>query len=86
MKELKNIKLLKVCQVNESEYCNYYVYFFENGDTYELYLQNKNYGIIALLYGLPKEQITLDDFLENYNLDEYIQFYQEEFEESEDQE
>jgi hypothetical protein len=80
MKELKDIKLLKVYQVNEYEYNNYLIYIFEDEENYELYLQNKNYGVLALMYGVPKEQNTLEELLNCYNLDEYIQIYQEEYE------
>lgn len=80
MKELKDIKLLKVYQVDEYEYNNYLIYIFEDEENYELYLQNKNYGVLALMYGVPKEQNTLEELLSCYNLDEYIQIYQEEYE------
>lgn len=85
MIEIKNIKLLKVCQVDEFGYCNYLVYFMENDDVYEVYLQNKNYGTMMFLYGVPKEQETLEDFLNCYNFDEYIQEYQELYEKEYDE-
>ena len=80
MKELKDIKLLKVFQINEYEYCNYYYYIFEDEENYYSYLQNKNYGVLMLVYGVEKEQQTLEDFINCYNLDEYIQIYQEKYE------
>lgn len=80
MKELKDIKLIKVFQVNEFEYCNYYYYIFEDEENYYSYIQNKNYGVLMLVYGTPKGQQTLKEFINCYNLDEYIQEYQEEYE------
>ena len=80
----KNIKLLKVFQVNNYEYNNYLVYFMENNElnSYELYLQNKFYGTLMFLYGVCKDDILLEDFMNNYNLDEYIQEYQKEYEDN----
>ena len=46
MKEINNIKLLKVFQVDETRYKNYLVYVFEDEDNYELYLTNKKYSIM----------------------------------------
>lgn len=80
MIELKDIKLLKVFQVDEYNYNNYYYYIFEDKENYYSYLQNKNYGVLMLVYGVPKEQQTLEDFMNCYNLDEYIQEYQELYE------
>lgn len=80
MKEIKDIKILKVYQVDEFGYCNYLVYFIENKENYEVYLQNKNYGTMMFLYGVPKEQQTLEELLNCYNFDEYIQEYQEKYE------
>ncbi len=80
MIELKDIKLLKVFQVDEYNYNNYYYYIFKDSENYYSYIQNKNYGVLMLVYGVPKEQQTLDDFMNNYNLDEYIQEYQELYE------
>lgn len=80
MIELKDIKLLKVFQVDDYNYNNYYYYIFEDSDNYYSYIQNKNYGVLMLVYGVPKEQQTLEDFMNNYNLDEYIQEYQELYE------
>lgn len=80
MIEIKDIKLKKVFQIDNYEYNNYLVYYIENKDNYEVYLQNKNYGTMMFLYGVPKNQQTLEDLLNNYNFDEYIQEYQEEYE------
>lgn len=82
MKEIKNIKLLKVFEVNEYEYCNYLVYIVENNiyDVYEVYLQNKHYGTMMFLYAEPKNQQSFKNLLSCYNFDEYIQEYQEKYE------
>lgn len=80
MKEIKDIKILKVFLVNEYEYCNYLVYYIENNNNYEVYLQNKNYGTMMFLYGVPKKQQPLEYLLNCYNFDEYIQEYQEKYE------
>lgn len=80
MKEVKDIKILKVFLVNEYEYCNYLVYYIENNNNYEVYLQNKNYGTMMFLYGVPKKQQPLEYLLNCYNFDEYIQEYQERYE------
>lgn len=80
MKEVKDIKILKVFLVNEYEYCNYLVYYIENNNNYEVYLQNKNYGTMMFLYGVPKKQQLLEYLLNCYNFDEYIQEYQERYE------
>lgn len=80
MIELKDIKLLKVFQVDEYNYNNYYYYIFEDNENYYSYIQNKNYGVLMLVYGVPKEQQTLEEFMNCYNLDEIIQEYQELYE------
>lgn len=83
MLEKKDIKLIKVLQVNEFDKCNYLYYIFEDKDNYYSYIQNKNYGVLMLVYGVPKEQQTLEEFMNCYNLDEFIQEYQEEYEDEE---
>lgn len=80
MIEIKDIKLLKVFQVNEYEYCNYLYYIFEDSENYYSYIQNKHYGVLMLAYGMPKEQQTLEEFMNCYNLDGLIQEYQQEYE------
>jgi len=80
MSEIKDIKILKVFQVNDYEYCNYLVYYIENEDNFEVYLQNKNYKTMMFLYGVPKKQQSLELLLNCYNFDEYIQDYQENYE------
>ena len=80
MEEIKSIKLLKVFKVNNYEYCNYYIYFMENDGNYEIYLKNKHYGDLMYLYGVPKEQQPIDYLYNNNNFDEFIQEYQEKYE------
>ena len=80
MKEVKDIKILKVFLVNEYEYNNYLVYYMENEDNYEVWLRNRNYGTMMFLYGVPKKQQPLEYLLNCYNFDEYIQEYQERYE------
>lgn len=80
MIEIKDKKLLKVFQVDNYGYCNYLIYYMENEDNYEVYLRNKNYGDMMFLYGVPKKQQTLEYLLNCYNFDEYIQEYQERYE------
>ena len=80
MIKLNDIKLINVFQVNEFELCNYYYYIFEDKENYYSYIQNKNYGVLMLVYGVPKKQQTLDEFINCYNLDEFILEYQERYE------
>lgn len=84
MREIKDKKLLKVFQVDNYEYNNYLVYYMENEDNYEVWLRNKNYGVMMFLYGVPKKQQTLEELVNNYIIDEYIQEYQEEYEADEE--
>ena len=83
MIELNDIKLIKAFQVNEYEYCNYIVYVMEDKDNYEFYLQNKYFGVIMLMWGTPKSETDLDTFMNCYIFDEYIQEYQEKYEDIE---
>lgn len=84
MVEAKDIKLLKVVQVNNYEYNNYLVYYMEIEDSYEVWLRNKNYGVMMFLFGVPKEQQTLEELVNNYIIDDYIKEYQEEYEDDEE--
>ena len=83
MVEVKDIKLLKVVQVNDYKYNNYLVYYMEIEDNYEVWLRNKNYGVLMFLYGVPKEQQPLECLYYTDNFDEYIKEYQEEYEDDE---
>lgn len=79
MKEINNIKLLKVFQVNENRHKDYLVYVFENGDNYELYLTNKKYGVMSYIIGVPKKQQSLEELLSIKFYDD-IKYYQREYE------
>ena len=78
MIELKN-DFIKKYQVDNYEYNNYIVYIKDTYDTYEAWLQNKNYGIMSLMFGLPKKHLSLEDFIEliNNNIERDIKLYQE---------
>jgi len=80
-KELKNINLLKVYQA-KAEDPNYLVYCLDNGDNYEVYLQNKEYGSMMFCYGATKKQQTLEYLIMVFNdrIDSYIEEYQERYE------
>lgn len=86
MIERKN-NFIKKYQVDEYEYNNYIVYIKDDNDTYEAYLQNKNYGILSLMFGLPKKHIDLDKFIiiVNNNIEREIKLYQELHEDKEDE-
>lgn len=79
MKEINNIKLLKVFQVNKTRYKDYLVYVFENEDNYELYLTNKMYSVMIYVIGVPKKQQSLEELL-TIKLYDDIRYYQEEYE------
>ena len=79
MKEINNIKLLKVFQVDETKYKDYLVYVFENKDNYELYLTNKIYSVMLYVIGVPKKQQSLEELL-TINLYDDIIYYQGEYE------
>lgn len=79
MIEVKDIKLLKVVQVDEDKYKDYLVYLFETEDTYEMYLTNKEYGIMYLVMGVSKV-IDPPDRLLDFNFLEDIEYYRDNFE------
>ena len=58
---------------------NYIVYIKDTDDTYEAWLQNKNYGIMSLMFGLPNEHLSLEDFITivNNNIEREIKLYRE---------
>lgn len=83
MIELKN-DFIKKYQVDNYEYNNYIVYIKDNvstyyGNNYEAWLQNKNYGIMSLMFGIPNKNLTLEDFITivNNNIEREIKIYQE---------
>ena len=63
-------------------YCfdsHYMVEIFKVDDTYEAWLYNREYGIKDLMFGMPVEQQSFDEFLEivEANVPEYIELYKE---------
>lgn len=78
MVEVKDIKLLKVVQVDEDKYKDYLVYLFETEDIYEMYLTNKKYGIMYLVMGVNK--VINPDKLLDFNFLEDIEYYRDNFE------
>ncbi len=84
MKEIKGVKILKVYDIDEK----YRVYIMENGKYYELYLQNINYGVLMLMYGLEKtafnkamfNKTSIEDFVKTANFNFYIEDYKEHIE------
>ena len=81
MLEVKDIKLLKVVQVDEDKYKDYLVYLYETEDTYEMYLTNKKYGIMCLVMGVNK--VINPDKLLDFNFLEDIEYYRDNFEDYE---
>lgn len=76
MKELENDIIKKY------SYEDYVVYIKENTNIYECYLQNENYGFIHCMFGLSKEQVSLEQLMDviNDNLKQEIEYYKQEFE------
>jgi hypothetical protein len=79
MKEIEN-NVIKKYEYKQGVN-TYYIYVIENDSMYEFYLQNKDYGVMTLMYGLMKEKgidncITI---LEEHLLD-FINDYKEEHE------
>ena len=74
MEEIKNDFIKKY------SYKNYVVYIKETNISYEYYLQNEKYGIIELMFGASKENITLEELLEivKDNIDISIEYYKRE--------
>ena len=78
MVEIKN-PFIRTYRVDNYDYNNYIVYIKEDAATYEAYLQNKNYGIISLMFGTPNTYLSLDEFIQivNNNIEREIKLYQE---------
>ena len=70
MKEIKK-------EVKVFEYKDYIIYIFDEDFGYGCYIQNVGYGIISLMFGLPKNQNTLEETIEivKSNLEEQIEIY-----------
>lgn len=76
MKELENDIIKKY------SYKDYVVYIKESSKEYECYIQNEYYGIINCMFGLSKEQVSLEQLIDiiNDNLKQEIEYYKQEFE------
>lgn len=76
--ERKN-DFIKAYQVDNYKYNDYLVYIKEDAVTYDAWLQNKNYGVMSLMFGLPNKNLTLEDFIQivNNNIEREIKLYQE---------
>lgn len=79
MKEIKNDVIKKY------QYKDYCVYIIETDEAYEYYLKNKEYGVIALIFGLLKEKNTYKDFMTivRNNIDSDIEYYKLTYEDEE---
>lgn len=76
MKEIKNDIRKKY---KYKEYVVYVKWNFKNL-CYEFYLQNENYGIISLMFGIPKCDIKdMEEIIKN-NLLDYIKIYKQDYE------
>lgn len=77
MKEVKNDFIKKFV------YGDYLIYIKDCGSHYESYIQNKEYGILQLMWGIDiAKNIPLEEYIEmvNNNLMEYIESYKEDYE------
>ena len=76
MKEIKNDIIKKFI------YGDYVIYIKETRTSYESYLQNESYSIIGLMFGVPKGQQTLEEFISlvNINIIDYINGYKKDYE------
>ena len=63
---------------------HYIVDIFNVDDTYEAWLYNREYGIKDLMFGMPVEQQSFDEFLEivEANVPEYIELYKAQHEDT----
>ena len=74
MEEIKNDFIKKY------SYKNYVVYIKETNISYEYYLQNEEYGVISLMFGIPKSDIKDIENIILANIEDYIETYKEEYE------
>lgn len=76
MKEIKNDVIKKY------QYKDYYIYIIETDEAYEYYLKHKDYGIIALIFGLMKKQNSFEDFMDivGKNIECDIEYYRQTYE------
>ena len=70
MKELKT-------EIKVYEYKDYIVYIIDEDFGYGCYIQNVGYGIISLMFGLPKNQNTFEETKQivKDNLEDQIKIY-----------
>ena len=61
---------------------NYVIYIKETITDYECYIQNEDYGIIDLMFGVSKKDYKMQDFVEIVleNVDNYVKIYKNEHE------
>lgn len=64
------------------KYKDYVVYVKWNFKNlcYEFYLQNEEYGVISLMFGIPKSDIKDIENIILANIEDYIETYKEEYE------
>lgn len=76
MKEVKNDIIKKY------EYKDYYIYIKETEESFEYYLQHKDYAVMYMMYGVDKEQNTVEELLVICmdNIDNDIKFYKKNYE------
>lgn len=81
MKEVKN-DIVKKFEYNVNNDI-YFIYIVETKYGYGCYLQNSRYGVMSLMFGLPKEQNTLEETIEivRNSLGDEIATYKELYEE-----
>ena len=59
---------------------NYVIYVKDTISTYEFYLQNEDYGVISLMFGIPKCDIKDMKNIILTNIEDYIETYKEQYE------
>lgn len=61
---------------------NYIIYIKETINAFEAYLQNEDYGVIDLMFGVDKKKQAIEDFISyiNCNIEDYIEIYKNNYE------
>lgn len=79
MKEIEN-EIIKTFIYSKNT--AYIIYIKDYNNCYECYLQNKNYGIISLMFGVNKKETTMQEFIEVIlaNIDSHVKDYKETYE------
>ena len=77
MKKVKNDIIKKY------SYKDYVIYIKENEKSYESYLQNEQYGIITLMFGVDKKRCSFKEFVNliEKHIEDYIYIYIKDYEE-----